>query len=38
MPAPLGGIGQQVADNLFELGKSTVKSATDAGKQLAEGT
>ena len=27
-----------MADNLFELGKSTVKSATDAGKQLAEGT
>lgn len=34
----MGGIGQQVADNLFELGKSTVKSATDAGKQIAETT
>ncbi|NCP47099.1 hypothetical protein AUJ42_00565 [Candidatus Collierbacteria bacterium CG1_02_44_10] len=38
MPAPMGGIGQQVADNLFELGKSTVKSAGDAGKKLVEGT
>jgi hypothetical protein len=31
MPAPLGGIGQQVADNLFELGKSTVQSAVKVG-------
>ena len=35
MPAP---IGQQVVDNLFELGKSTVKSAADAGKQIVETT
>lgn len=38
MPAPLGGIGQQVADNLFELGKSAVKATADAGKKIAEAT
>jgi hypothetical protein len=34
MPAPLGGIGQQVADNLFELGQSTVKAAANAGSDI----
>lgn len=34
MPAPLGGIGQQVADNLFELGKSTVQSIAQVGGDL----
>jgi hypothetical protein len=29
-----GGIGQQVADNLFELGQSTVKSAVKAGTDI----
>lgn len=38
MPAPLGGIGQQVADNLFELGKSTVQSAGKAGSDIVKGT
>ncbi len=36
MPAPLGGIGQQVADNLFELGKSSMKSVVKAGSDLAQ--
>ncbi|SRR5258706_12057675 len=30
-----GGIGQRVADNLFELGQSTVKSAVKAGTDIA---
>ncbi len=34
MPAPLGGIGQQVVDNLFELGKSSVQSAVKAGGDI----
>ena len=34
----MSGIGQQVADNLFELGKSAVKATADAGKKIAEGT
>lgn len=38
MPAPLGGIGQQVADNLFELGQSTAKAAGNAVGKVAEGT
>ena len=38
MPAPLGGIGQQVADNLFELGKSMVQSAGKAGSDIVKGT
>lgn len=38
MPAPLSGIGQQVADNLFELGKSTVKSVAKSGSDLAQTT
>lgn len=38
MPAPLGGIGQQVADNLFELGKSTVQSAAKVGGDIVKGS
>jgi len=38
MPAPLGGVGQQVADNLYELGKSTVQSAAKAGGDLVGST
>jgi len=34
----MGGIGQQVADNLFELGKSTVQSAVKAGGDIVSGT
>ncbi|KKT54671.1 MAG: hypothetical protein UX08_C0011G0003 [Candidatus Collierbacteria bacterium GW2011_GWB1_45_35] len=34
----MGGIGQQVADNLFELGQSTVKAATQAGGDIVSGT
>ena len=34
----MGGIGQQVADNLFELGKSTVQAATKAGGDIVKGT
>ncbi len=34
----MGGIGQQVADNLFELGKSTVQSAAKAGSDIVKGT
>lgn len=34
----MGGIGQQVADNLFELGKSTVQSAGQAGSDIVKGT
>ncbi len=38
MPTALGGIGQQVADNLFELGKSAARATADAGKKIAETT
>lgn len=34
----MGGIGQQVADNLFELGKSTAKSVAKTGTDLAQTT
>lgn len=34
----MGGIGQQVADNLFELGKSTVKAAVKAGGDIVKGS
>lgn len=37
MPAPLGGIGQQVADNLFELGKSTAQSTVKTAGDLVGG-
>lgn len=38
MPAPLGGIGQQVADNLFELGKSTAKAAAQVSGDVVKGS
>lgn len=34
----MGGIGQQVADNLFELGKSTAQAVVKTGGDLASGT
>lgn len=38
MPAPLGGIGQQVADNLFELGKSTAKAVVQVSGDVVKGS
>jgi len=34
----MGGLATQVADNLFELGQSTVKAATQAGGDILSGT
>lgn len=38
MPTALGGIGQQVADNLFELGKSTAKVAAQVSGDVVKGS
>lgn len=35
MPGNFGGVGQQVVDNLFELGKATSKSVVKAGTDIA---
>ena len=38
MPGNLGGIGQQVADNVFELGQSVASGVAKAGVDIARDT
>jgi len=38
MPGNLGGVGQQVVDNIFELGQSAVKGVVKASVNIAKDT